>query len=93
MKKIINKGLNELGAKEMTRLFEQNKIEFGGNWEFGIGKKIGKSSKILIRTKQLDTDPNSITMGFYGTHSCTAGPVLIPLSWLNYEVIEYIKKI
>lgn len=90
MKKVINKGLNEFGAQMMTKLFEQNKIEFGGDWTFKIGQKIGKSSKTLTRTKQLDTDPNSITMGFYGIHSCTEGPVLIPLSWLNYEIIEYI---
>jgi hypothetical protein len=31
-------------------------------------------------------------MGFYHTHSCTEGPVLIPLNWLNYEIIEYIEK-
>jgi hypothetical protein len=92
MKKIVNKGLNELGAQMMNKLFEQNKIEYGGEWKFYVGQKIGKSSKTLVRTKQLDEDPDSMTMGFYGTHSCTEGPVLIPLNWLNYEIIEYITK-
>jgi hypothetical protein len=39
MKKIVNKGLNELGAQMMNKLFEQNKIEFGGEWKFYVGKK------------------------------------------------------
>ena len=92
MKKIKNKGLNEYGVEMMNKLFEQNMIEFGGDWTFKVGQKIGKSSKTLVRTKQLDEDPDSMTMGFYEIHSCTEGPVLIPLKWLNYEIIEYIEK-
>jgi DNA polymerase III alpha subunit (gram-positive type) len=91
MKKIKNKGLNEYGVEMMNKLFEQNRIEFGG-FVFKVGQKIGKSSKTLVRTKQLDENPDSMTMGFYHTHSCTEGPVLIPLKWLNYEIIEYIEK-
>jgi hypothetical protein len=91
MKKIKNKGLNEYGVEMMNKIFEQNRIKFGG-FLFKVGQKIGKSSKTLVRTKQLDEDPDSITMGFYGTRSCTEGWVLIPLNWLNYEIIEYIIK-
>ena len=85
MVKIINKGLNELGAKEMTRLFEVNAKEYPyeGGWVFKVGTRIGKASKI-----QQKFNPNT-TMGFYGVHSCTDGPVQIPLSWLNYELKEY----
>ena len=84
MVKIINRGLNELGAKKMTKLFEGNAKEFPeDNWTFKVGDKIGKSSKV-----QQKFNPNT-TMGFYGIHSCSEGPVQIPLSWLNYELKEF----
>ena len=85
MVKIINKGLNELGAKEMMRLFEGNAKKYPNEncWNFKVGDRIGKTSKT-----QQKFNPNT-TMGFYGIHSCTDGPVLIPLSWLNYELKEY----
>jgi hypothetical protein len=84
MVKIINKGLNELGAKEMTKLFEGNAKEYPQhNWTFKVGMRIGKVSKV-----QQKFNPNT-TMGFYGIDSCTDGPVQIPLNWLNYELKEY----
>ena len=83
MVKIKNKGLNELGVKEMNRLFEQNVKEHGWTLIFKVGYKIGRSSKI-----QQKFNPDT-TMGFYGTHSATDGPVIIPLNWLNYELKEY----
>jgi hypothetical protein len=84
MVKIINKGLNELGAKEMTKLFEVNAKEFPeSDWIFRVGDRIGKTSKT-----QQKFNPNT-TMGFYGTHSCTEGPVQIPLIWLKYELKEF----
>jgi|LakMenEpi03Aug12_release.lakeMendotaPanAssembly.Ray.scaffolds.fasta_scaffold1591615_1 hypothetical protein len=84
MVKIINKGLNELGAKEMTKLFEGNAKEFpDSNWIFKVGMRIGKTSKVQQKFN------SNTTMGFYGIHSCTEGPVQIPLNWLNYELKEF----
>jgi hypothetical protein len=87
MKKIINKGLNEYGVKMMNERYEGNrKLYPKEGFTFKLGDRIGKVSKTLLRTKQLDTNPNSITMGYYYVESCTHGSVIIPLEWLNYEI-------
>lgn len=87
MKKIINKGLNEYGVQMMNERYEGNrKLYPKGDFTFKVGDRIGKTSKTLLRTKQLDTNPNSITMGYYYVESCTHGSVIIPLEWLNYEI-------
>jgi hypothetical protein len=87
MKKIINKGLNEFGVKMMNERYEGNrKLYPKEGFTFKLGDRIGKVSKTLLRTKQLDTNPNSITMGYYYVESCTHGSVIIPLEWLNYEI-------
>jgi hypothetical protein len=87
MKKIINKGLNEYGVKMMNERYEGNrKLYPKEGFTFRVGDRIGKVSKTLLRTKQLDTNPNSITMGYYYVESCTHGSVIIPLEWLNYEI-------
>jgi hypothetical protein len=87
MKKIINKGLNEFGVQMMNERYEGNrKLYPKDDFTFRVGDRIGKVSKTLLRTKQLDTNPNSITMGYYYVESCTHGSVIIPLEWLNYEI-------
>jgi hypothetical protein len=87
MKKIINKGLNEFGVQMMNERYEGNrKLYPKEGFTFRVGDRIGKVSKTLLRTKQLDTNPNSITMGYYYVESCTHGSVIIPLEWLNYEI-------
>ena len=87
MKKIINKGLNEYGVQMMNERYEGNrKLYPKEGFTFRVGDRIGKVSKTLLRTKQLDTNPNSITMGYYYVESCTHGSVIIPLEWLNYEI-------
>lgn len=87
MKKIINKGLNEYGVQMMNERYEGNrKLYPKEGFKFRVGDRIGKVSKTLLRTKQLDTNPNSITMGYYYVESCTHGSVIIPLEWLNYEI-------
>jgi hypothetical protein len=84
MIKIINKGLNELGAKEMTKLFKDNAKEFPeDNWIFKVGMKIGKTSKI-----QQKFNPNT-TMGTYYRKTRNNNVISIPLNWLHYELIEY----
>jgi hypothetical protein len=87
MKKIINKGLNQFGVQMMNERYEGNRQQSEHfNRTFKLGDRIGKVSKTLLRTKQLDTNPNSITMGYYNVTSCTHGDVSIPLEWLNYEI-------
>ena len=87
MKKIINKGLNQFGVQMMNERYEGNrKLYPEDDFTFKLGDRIGKVSKTLLRTKQLDTNPNSITMGYYYVESCTHGSVIIPLEWLNYEI-------
>ena len=71
--KDMNKMLDDAIAKEFPE----------DDWTFKVGDKIGKSSKT-----QQKFNPNT-TMGFYGIHSCSEGPVQIPLSWLNYELKEF----
>jgi hypothetical protein len=84
MYKIINKGLNEKGVKEMNKHFESNRLKYPEeNFpEYVVGMRIGNSSKLQ---KRLKTDT---TMGFYGIRSVEFGWVQIPLEWLNYEVKE-----
>jgi hypothetical protein len=74
MIKITNKGLNELGVKEMTKLFR---------CKFIVGQMAGSASKM-----QQKFNPNT-TMGNYFRKTRNNNIIPIPLSWLHYELIEY----
>lgn len=85
MIKIINKGLNKEGVKQLNDLLESNRVKYPkemGNWFLSEGMRVGKSSKTLMKF-----NPNT-TMGFYGIQSVKHGWIQIPLSWLNYELKE-----
>lgn len=83
MIKIINRGLNEKGVKQINDLFEGNRVKYPEeNFTFKVGMRVGKSSKILMKF-----NPNT-TMGFVGIRSVEHGWVQIPLNWLNYELKE-----
>ncbi len=74
MVKIINKGLNESGVKEMTKLFRR---------KFKVGDFAGSTSKT-----QQKFNPNT-TMGTYFCKTRNNDVISIPLNWLHYELIEY----
>lgn len=74
MVKIINKGLNESGVKEMTKLFRR---------KFEVGDFAGSTSKT-----QQKFNPNT-TMGTYFCKTRYNDVISIPLNWLHYELIEY----
>ena len=74
MIKIINKGLNASGVKEMTKLFRR---------KFKVGQMAGSVSKT-----QQKFNPNT-TMGTYFCKTRNNDVISIPLSWLHYELIEY----
>jgi hypothetical protein len=74
MIKITNKGLNESGVKEMTKLFR---------CKFKVGQMVGSASKT-----QQKFNP-STTMGNYFRKTHNNNIIPIPLSWLHYELIEY----
>jgi hypothetical protein len=74
MVKIINKGLNKEGVKQMTKLFR---------CKFKINQFAGLTSKT-----QQKFNPNT-TMGTYFRKTRNNDVISIPLSWLHYELIEY----
>jgi hypothetical protein len=74
MIKIINKGLNEEGVKQMTKLFRR---------KFKVNQFAGITSKT-----QQKFNPNT-TMGAYFCKTSKNDVILIPLNWLHYELIEY----
>jgi hypothetical protein len=74
MIKIINKGLNEEGVKQMTKLFKR---------KFEINHFAGVTSKT-----QQKFNPNT-TMGTYFCKTRNNDVISIPLNWLHYELIEY----
>ena len=74
MIKIINKGLNEEGVKQMTKLFRR---------KFEINQFAGSASKT-----QQKFNPNT-TMGTYFCKTPKNDVISIPLNWLHYELIEY----
>ena len=74
MIKIINKGLNEEGVKQMTKLFRR---------KFKVNQFAGTISKT-----QQKFNPNT-TMGTYFCKTPKNDVISIPLNWLHYELIEY----
>jgi hypothetical protein len=74
MIKIINKGLNEEGVKQMTKLFRR---------KFKVNQFAGITSKT-----QQKFNPNT-TMGTYFCKTPKNDVISIPLNWLHYELIEY----
>ena len=74
MIRIINKGLNEEGVKQMTKLFRR---------KFKVNQFAGVTSKT-----QQKFNPNT-TMGTYFCKTPKNDVISIPLNWLHYELIEY----
>jgi len=74
MIKIINRGLNEEGVKQMTKLFRR---------KFKVNQFAGVTSKT-----QQKFNPNT-TMGTYFCKTPKNDVISIPLNWLHYELIEY----